>query len=483
MAAMFYMASVLFYLNARSIQQRAKSRGQVVKEQDEKSDKLKLSCFYILSMLCGMFAFLSKQNAASLPGAILLVEFLLIDRTWRQWKKKLPWFAISFVFWILFVLYISGLFSGGFEGSGLLEDVSGLMKETETVSRWQYLFTQFNVLVIYIRLLFLPVGQNLDYLYPFKSGFFDAYTPFAFLFLIVLFAFGTWQIKKRPVFSLGIFWFFITLSVESSIIPIRDALFEHRLYLPIFGFALMAAYLLFHFLSKRRLWAIVISVIIILLLSTATYMRNIVWSNEVTLWEDCVEKSPQKARAHNNLGKALSSQGRTAEAIDHFLQALRIKPYYVEAHNNLGNALDKQGRIKEAIDHYVKALCIKPNSADAHYNLGIALKRQGRAAEAIDHYLQALRINPDYAEAHNNLGLALAKQGRTTKESIDHYEQALRIKPDYVDAHNNLGVALFRTGDIEGAISSFRNAIQINPDNIYAKNNLKKMLMMQQQKQ
>jgi len=115
---------------------------------------------------------LSKENTATLPGAILLVEFLLVDRTWQGWKRKLSWF----------VLYVSGLFRGGIGGRVLFEDVSDLMKETEAVSRWIYLCTQFNVLVIYIRLLFLPVGQNLDYLYPFRNEFLDGYMPLAFYF-------------------------------------------------------------------------------------------------------------------------------------------------------------------------------------------------------------------------------------------------------------------------------------------------------------
>jgi hypothetical protein len=129
---------------------------------------------------------------------------------------------------------------------------SVFMRETELVSRWSYLCTQFNVLVIYIRLLFLPIGQNLDYLYPFKSGFFDGYTPLAFMFLAGLAALGIWNRKKWPIITFGIFWFFITLSVESGIIPIRDAVFEHRLYLPMFGFALIVSYLLFHLLSKIK---------------------------------------------------------------------------------------------------------------------------------------------------------------------------------------------------------------------------------------
>ena len=92
MAAMFYMASVLFYLKARILQVRAKSgeqgaksRERVERKEDDKTNRLKLSSIYTLSVLCGMLAFLSKQNTASLPLVILIVEYLLIDRTWQGW--------------------------------------------------------------------------------------------------------------------------------------------------------------------------------------------------------------------------------------------------------------------------------------------------------------------------------------------------------------------------------------------------------------
>ena len=417
-AAMFYMASVLFYLNARITQQSAKNRGQIEKEQDEKSDKLKFLSFYVLSILCGMLAFLSKQNTASLPGVILLVEFLLIGRTWQQWKKKLPWFAMSLALWTLFVLYVSGLFSGGFEGRNVLEDVSGLMKETKAVGRWQYLCTQFNVLVIYIRLLFLPVQQNLDYLYPFKSGFFDSYTPIAFLFLVGLIALGTWHLKKRPIISLAIFWFLITLSVESSIIPIRDALFEHRLYLPMFGFALIVAHLLFDLLSKQRFRAIICYAVIIISFGAVTYHRNNVWQDGIKLWSDVVSKASHNYRAHNNLGNALAGQGLTAEAIEHYLEALKIKPAYVNAHNNLGKALKKQGRIEEAIEHYLHALRIKPDYEGAHNNLAVALLRKGNIEGAIAHFRKAIRLNPDNIYAKLNLKKVLMMQQQT--QWLDH---------------------------------------------------------------
>ena len=474
LAAMFYMGSVLFYLKAR-IRQGSEVRGQ--RSEGRGAFSLQPSAYFALSILCGLLAFLSKQNTASLPGAIILVEYLFIDRTWQGWKKKILWFAPAFILFTIFVLYVSGFFSGAHEGRGLLEDVSNLMQETELVSRWSYLCTQFNVLVIYIRLLFLPIGQNLDYVYPFKSGFFDAYTPLAFLFLTGLAGLGIWNRKKQPIITFGIFWFFITLSVESGIIPIRDALFEHRLYLPMFGFALMVSYLLFHLLSKRRLWAIIISLSIIIFLGTATYLRNRAWQDGITLWSDVVSKSPHNPRAHNNLGIALDAEGRSEEALRHYYEALRINPKNAKAHNNLGVSLKREGRLEEAIKHFSEALRIKPDYADPHKNLGVIMEDRGNLKDAMRHYSEALKINPDDAGAHNNIGGVLGRQGRL-EEAIKHFSEALRIKPDSAEAHTNLGIALARQRDFDGAIRHFSKALKIKPGLRQARRDLEMTLRM-----
>jgi len=436
MAAMFYMASVLFYFKARVTAQSSKPKAQV-------------AAFYFLSILCGGVAFLSKQNTASLPLAILSMEYLFIDRTWQKWKKKLPWFALAFTCWLLFVLFISGLFSGEFGNRNFIENVSDFTKETVSVGRWRYLCTQFNVLVIYVRLLFIPVRQNLDYMYPFKTGFFDGLTPLAFMFLIVIAGLGIWSIKRRPVITFSIFYFFITLSIESSIIPIRDALFEHRLYLPMLGFGLFVSYQLFYYLSNKRLFTplekateevggrvpykadgglmppsaqtvrgrgsltgftLILFCLIIVALGTATYQRNITWQNEKTLWSDVVLKSPHNYRAHYNLGVALVKEGRIDEAVGHYSEALRIQPDYLNVHYNLGNVLARQGRIDEANVHYLEALRINPDYAAAHTNLGIALMGKKKFEHAIYHFREALRIKPDDINAENNLKNALMDQ-------------------------------------------------------------------------
>jgi tetratricopeptide (TPR) repeat protein len=75
-----------------------------------------------------------------------------------------------------------------------------------------------------------------------------------------------------------------------------------------------------------------------------------------------------------------------------------------EAQNNLGYALSEQGKYQEAIFHLTEALRIKPNLAATHYNLGNALMRQEKYQEAIDHFTESLRIMPGLADVHSNLG-------------------------------------------------------------------------------
>jgi len=482
MAAMFYFLSIFLYMRARILQQgawegrqRTKGRGRRAEDGGKGTGGgagiswknvygFKVLAYFALCFVSGILAYFSKPSAASLPGAILLLEFLLFDRTWRGWLRKLLWITPLFVFMGVFILYIAGKFSGGVQFGKLLEDVSEILRAPGTVvSRWDYLCTQFNVVVIYIRLLFFPVGQNLDYLYPFNTGFFEGYTPLAALFLIAIIGVGIWSVKKRPVITFGIFWFFITVSVESGIFPIKDALFEHRLYLPMFGFAIVVAYSVFYLLPVKRYWAIVISILIILSFGTATYFRNRVWQNGTTLWLDVVSKSPHNYRAHYNLGTILYHNGEMDKAIKSYSDALRIQPDFAIAHDNLGVALVHKGKQDDAMKHFSQALRIRPKDPKILTNYGQALMQQGKIQDAIAHFLRALEIDSDNSEARNNLGIALARQGKL-KEAIQHFSEALEIEPHNAKIHSNLGQAFMLQGKLRKAARNFSEAVRLNPE-------------------
>ncbi len=98
-------------------------------------------------------------------------------------------------------------------------------------------------------------------------------------------------------------------------------------------------------------------------------------------------------------------------------RALELKPD-AEAHNNLGNALTDQGKLDEAVAAYRKALELKPDYAEAHNNLGLALMNQGKLDEAVTAYRKALELEPDHANAHNNLLLCMNYDAQTSQHEI-----------------------------------------------------------------
>lgn len=116
-----------------------------------------------------------------------------------------------------------------------------------------------------------------------------------------------------------------------------------------------------------------------------------------------VDRIPNHANAHLDLGAALYKAGRHDEAINHFRHALQINPWLALAHNNLGFAFEMKKDLDAAIAHYRQALQINPELALAHNNLGMALRSKGQSVEAVEHFRHVLRIEPDNQQARRNL--------------------------------------------------------------------------------
>ena len=469
LAALFYILSVLFYLKGRMVQRSrlpeensGQKTGLPEMPRSRSAGTTQVFVLYILCILSGILAFLSKQTAASLPLIILLVEVLCIDNSWAGWKKKLPWAGLALLLIVTAALLVSGRLEGTAPFGSLLEDISRETRETETVSRWNYLCTQFTVITTYIRMLFLPLGQNADVMLPFKTGFFDGLTPLMFLFLAAIILFAVWVRKKMPVVPFGVFWFFITLSVESSVIPIRDAMFEHRLYLPMFGFAIGLSATVFQWFSSRRFYPVILMVCITFVFGAAAYHRNRVWQSSETLWTDVLSKAPHNYRAHTNLGIAFLDEDQFTAAAEEFQESLKLNPK-AKAYYNLGIVFAELGEPETAIEHYLKAIEMDTRHSKAMVNLGVVLLKQEKFREAANRFEQALKIDPGSVEAHVNLGAARMNTGNMDG-AIQSCSEALRLDGKDPFANFYLGLALIRTGNPDAAKAYLLKALEINPE-------------------
>jgi tetratricopeptide (TPR) repeat protein/glycosyltransferase involved in cell wall biosynthesis len=169
------------------------------------------------------------------------------------------------------------------------------------------------------------------------------------------------------------------------------------------------------------------------------------------------------AKKQFDRGNVLKSQGRLAEAIAYFKNALVLQPDSIESATNLAVTLHQTGDLAEAATYYQRAIEIDPNCAQAQNNLGILLQAQGRIDDAISCFQKAIALNPVYVKALNNLGATLQQQGELSS-AIACFNQALSINANYVPAIVNLGAAMQATNQLEEAKRLYCLSIEIEPD-------------------
>ncbi|MEO6975809.1 MAG: tetratricopeptide repeat protein [Gallionella sp.] len=188
---------------------------------------------------------------------------------------------------------------------------------------------------------------------------------------------------------------------------------------------------------------------------------------------EAIRLAPNSARGHLNRGNVLVLQGNRQGALDAFRTALKYQPDYAGAYYNIGNALLGNQQLDEAVASYRSALQINPDYAEVHCSLGVALKELGQVDQAVACFHRALLVEPELSEARNNLGVVLQHYYNTgiqflnagePRDAATTFRKALAIEPNLAEAHFNLGNALKRLGQNEDAAASYRRSIEIKPD-------------------
>jgi tetratricopeptide (TPR) repeat protein len=375
--------------------------------------------YYIGTVTSVVLAMKTKENAFTLPLSIALYEwFFFSGAAARRLLRLVPFLATM-------IIIPLGMIDIHKPVGAILSDVNDVTQVQSLLTRSDYFFTQLRVIVTYLRLLFFPVNQNLDYDYPAYHSFFQAPVFGSFLILLALIIGAIYLLKRSRsvdpelrLVSFGIFWFFLALAVESSIIPIVDVIYEHRAYLPSAGMFIATSAFFVSFARRfqgkySRKLALYTAMAVVVILGCATFQRNNIWASNVMLWQDVVRKSPGKARGYNNLGAAFTDAGQNGEAIKALQQALVLNPMHTEAYYNLGRVyLFYPDRLGDAISAFRKAIELRPDYDDAYVNLAAAYIKAGNAVEAIRLTETVLaKGEAERPDAHFNLGVAYSMVG------------------------------------------------------------------------
>ncbi|MCC6501763.1 MAG: tetratricopeptide repeat protein [Deltaproteobacteria bacterium] len=425
MATMFYLLAVLFYARARELAWRR-----------EKGGIIGLKAFWLLSLVFTIMAMKTKEISFTIPFAVLIFDLVFYrgHGDSRSALMRAPYYLTLLVIPLSIILpeyYASD--------PGSVKEVLRTLQVQEAASlpRDIYTFTQFNVIVTYIKLFLFPAGLAIDYGYPHSKSFFEPATVASFLFLASLFAFSVYLSSRAlrrsgvycRLFAFGVLWFFNALLVESFLVPIQDVIFDHRAYLPAVGFFIATASAVLYALEligkkadlRLSSWASAALVLLLVCppLFASTLSRNEVWTDEERLINGAIEKSPGKARLYYALAVLHLDKNDFEQVLTDATGALRLDPNLTDAFHVRGVALQRLGRNEEALLDFSRAIALSPDEGKRYYNRAVAYEASGDLSKAVDDYTKALIVEPGLVDAYNNRGVALSRLGEMDRAIED----------------------------------------------------------------
>jgi len=367
----------------------------------------------------------TKEHTATLPLLLLLTDywwsgfsFQGIRRNWRVYSLVLAGTALALRM-VWHVLRIA--------------DTAGF--SVKNFTWYQYFFTQGRVIWLYIRMFFLPYGLNVDHDFPASYTVLEHGAIFYMLALAAATGAAIWYRRRAPLACYGFLVFLLLLAPTSSFVPIADVVAERRMYLPFFGMALVVVELALRWKAGAWVKAAALGAVLVVL-AGATTNRAAVWSTPRALWQDAVDKSPDKSRPRFQLAYTYFADGDCKTAVEQYEIAGRAARHDYRLLVDWALALECAGRHQDALDKLTQAAGIREN-AHVESLIGLVYYREGKRAEALAALERAAQLNPNFDMTYV-------------------YRAAL-----YADA-----------GDLNGAAAEYRRALSLNPENDAAREGL-----------
>jgi len=396
----------------------------------------------IASVVLVALAMLTKAVAVTAPILLLLYDRCFIAKSFpAALRARWIYHAGNATTWLL--LAATGVVQGIFSTNRTANATVGFSyaARDDGLSAVEYLCSQPEVLLHYLRSLVWPAAMSLDYGWTYDPTW---WTTTAVIIV--------W---RAPALGFVAMTFFIWLGPTSSIIPIKDLAYDHRMYLPSACVMTLIVLAIWRSVGPNGRIASAESGVLLgaifaaTFLSAMTMQRTRLYHDPLTMWADVVAKRPHNPRGWLHVGVHTFAGGRrdqlpaAAAALD---EAIRLDPDYARAHLNLGSVYGELGQYEKAIPSFERYQELEPNRIEGWLNLGQAYLRvrPPRIAEAIDVLQQALDMEPKNAMARQTLALAYAARAIDAMNrgafdvAIPDLERAVELAPDFTEAKRML---------------------------------------------
>jgi tetratricopeptide (TPR) repeat protein len=401
------------------------------------------------AVLLAAGAMLTKSIAVTLPIVVLLHAW--IDR------RRPPWALVG----MLTAVVVAGLaWRALLLPSWVLETA-----RQPDVGPGVYAMTQWSALLYYLRLWLWPNALVIDRVdYPWARSFADVQAWGSLLALSALGAVAWRAGRGRPAVWFAALWIVVTLAPESSVVPLAEAVNEHRPYLAMLGFGTLTALALWTLAGRRIVPFAVATAVLAVALGAATSARNEVYRSDLALWLDAIVKAPNNGRAWLNAGHAAMARGKDRQAERLLLEAHRRSPCYAYILIHLSALATRKGDDAGALRWADEAVACQPQVALTHYYRAAALERLGRADDALAAYHAVTALDAVNADAWRGTA-RLLEQRADWSAAADAWDRAFAADPTSADAAMDAGLLYaWRLGQPATAVERFRAVLALSPE-------------------
>lgn len=364
------------------------------------------------TLLAAIAAATTKENAVALPLWLMLMEVVFFSGI--RSLKKIAYF-VPLVVVVAFPTVKTFLDSG----ATLLWIPFEL-----------YLLSQASVLLTYLRLIFFPGKQFLLYDFP-PVTVVTSVVVMEWMVVLGIIGLGIYLARKKPLVGFGILTFFVMLS-PTSVMPLPDLIFEHRIYPAFAGIAIAAASV---FKPNRKMLAVFC--IIFAFLGYKTVKRNRQWKNRLEFLELSRTEFPHEARVLGSLATAYAMRGEINKAILLNQEARQYLPelnaFYRKSgiliiDFNLATLYMESGNLPKALEEAQRVLSVDPEQVGA-YKIAASVKFQSGDFVGARTILQrALLVAPGDRALWNSMKMVEESLGDTAK-SRDAAAKVVELDP------------------------------------------------------
>ena len=418
----------------------------------------------------------TKATATTLPALLAIYEFLFLNphsknpfRLFRAEPRRLIKYIPLGVVFLAYVALRMALFPRMVTGR--------FAAPSPTISPYAYLLTQFRAWIYYIKLFVWPHPLLVDFAgFGWSHSLWDGRVLWSLCLIVALLAIAWTARRHYPLFSFFLFWYFIALLPEASIIPLEDAVVGYRAYPAYVGLAVVGAILIGSvpawisrpwWLAKpvsTQLWyaSASIAAVVVVSLTVATIARNLDWRNETTLWTDVMRKDPSNPRPHMSLGLEKLVQGDYPAAQEFFDKAIQLNPRSSHAFVLRGYLSFRQDKIPQALADYTAALKLDPRDPYAFFYRGELHRRSGESDKALADYQAALKFMPYYTDAYLGMAMAYLDEDNAV-QATTACARIVEIDPQDRRGYDCLGTLLLEQNLLADALRVYRQAVERQP--------------------